>query len=136
MKKNAAFKLCTFLVFLIAITTGCSNKPSQSADIVEAWMENMSNQCVSFPLDFNIRVFVEQHGDWVEVPNRVTYVGERPKVLKPKGDIPSSALVYIRPDISGLTITEPIDSYALVTGNLCDDENYAIEKKIPFLIIP
>ncbi len=129
MKKNAAFKLCTFLVFLIAITTGCSNKPSQSADIatlidvgyqtgpeisaggiVEAWMENMSNQCVSFPLDFNIRVFVEQHGDWVEVPNRVTYVGERPKVLKPKGDIPSSALVYIRPDISGLTITEPIDS--------------------------
>jgi hypothetical protein len=132
MKIFAAFKLYIFIVFLIAIATGCSNKASPSTDIstlidigyqtgpeisagdtVEAWMENMSNQCVSFPLDFNIRVFVEQHGNWVEVSNRVDYLGDRPQVLKPKGDMPSSALVYIRPDTSGLSITEPVNSYAL-----------------------
>jgi hypothetical protein len=155
MKNFVATKLATFLIFLVAITAGCSNQPSQSTNIaelidigyqsgpeispggiVEAWMENMSNQCISFPTDFSIHVFVEQHGDWIEVSNRVTYVGDRPELLKPKGDMPSSALVYIRPDTSGLTITESVDSYAVVTGQLCDDENYVIEKKIPFVIIP
>jgi hypothetical protein len=148
-------KLFISILFLTAITAGCSNESSQSSDIaalieisyqtgpeispggyVEAWMENTSNQCISFPIDFSINVFVEQHGDWIEVQNRVTYVGDRPEVLKPKGEMPSSALVNIRPDTSGLTITESVNSYALVTGNLCDDENFVIEKKIPFVILP
>jgi hypothetical protein len=153
--KISAIKLGTFIIFLVVIATGCSKKPSQPTEIaalididyqagpeisrggiVEAWMENMSDQCISFPLDFNTKIFIEQNEDWTEVPNRVTYIGDRPVLLKPKGDIRSSALVYIRPDTSGLTITESVDSYALVTGNLCDDENFVIEKKIDFVIIP
>jgi hypothetical protein len=148
-------KLFMFILFLIGINLSCSNELSQPPDVatlieityqtgpeispggyVEAWIENTSNRCISFPIDFDIKVFVEQHEAWIEVPNLVTYVGDRPEVLKPKGDALSDTLVNIRPDISALIMTEPVNSYALITGNLCDDEDYVIEKKIPFVIVP
>ena len=54
----------------------------------------------------------------------------------PNAGTNSESLVYILPDTSNLVITEPIDSYALITGSLCDDENIVIEKKIQFVIVP
>jgi hypothetical protein len=155
MKNLASLNLGTLLMFLVAVTAGCSNEPSQPAEIaslieivyqtgpeisaggsVDAVLENKSNQCIHFPVDLNTKVFVEQHGDWIEVENQITYLGDSPVLLQPKGDIWSSTLVYIQPDTSELTVTEPVDSYALVTGNLCENEDVVIEKKIPFVIIP
>ena len=148
-------KLFIIIFFLIGTNVSCSKGLSQPTEVatwidityqtgpeippsgyIEAWIENMSDQCISFPNDFNIKVFVEQNENWVEVPNLVTYVGDRAEVLKPKSDARSDTLVNIRPDTSGLIMSKRVNSYAFITGNLCDDKSYKIEKKIPFVIVP
>jgi hypothetical protein len=145
-----------FILFFIGINVSCSNELSQPTDIatsieityqtgpeispggeVLAWINNTTDNCINFPTDFGIKVFVLQGEDWLEVQNLVTYESDEPQVvLEPKGEMFSRNLVHIWPDVSSLIITEPVDSYALITGHLCEDENYAIEKKIPFVIIP
>lgn len=140
---------------LTVIVISCSNTSSQSVDVaslidvmyqtgpeislggtLEAWINNMSSNCISFPADFGITVFVKQRGEWIEVSNQVTYVGDRPEVLHAKGDARSDTLVYIKPDTSDLALTEPVEAYGLIKGTLCNDENHVVEKKILFVIAP
>jgi len=147
--------LLTYALMVLLGTINCSSELGQPTNIassieityqagpeitpggeVLAWIDNTTRSCISFPPDFGIKVFVQQGEDWLEVPNLVTYVSEEPQILDPRGSLFSRTLVHVWPDVSGLVITEPVDSYALITGTLCDDESYAIEKKIPFEIVP
>lgn len=151
---TAKAKPLIFIFLFIVGSLGCSNRSSLPTDIsekisityqtgpeipasgyIEAWIENTSDQCISFPNDFNIKVFVEQNQDWTEIPNRVTYQGDRPQILEAKGNNQSDTLVNLRPDTSGLDISAPVNAYALIRGSLCDDEDFKVEKKIPFTIV-
>jgi hypothetical protein len=119
----------------IEITYQAGPEISAGGEVL-AWIDNTTKSCLSFPPDFDIKVFIQQGEDWVEVPNLVTYLDEEAHVLEPKGSLLSKTLVYIWPDVSNVVIKEPVDSYASITGNLCDDESYFLEKKIPFVIVP
>lgn len=139
----------------IAIS-GCSNSSEQQianiADSIDVsyqtgpqievhqdltiWIKNQTNYCISFPPDFGIKVFAEINKNWQEVPNLGTFLGNQPILLKPKGDIFAETSLDARPDVSALALTQPTNFYVLISGNLCDDENVSIEKKIPFVVVP
>jgi hypothetical protein len=150
-------KLALFLstLFVVVGTISCSSEQDQLTDVssqleidyqmgpeiplngeVQTWINNTTNNCISFPPDFGIKVFVKQDEDWLEVPNLVTYANKEPQVLKPKSDLFPTILVSIWPDVSSLNIKMSLDGYALITGHLCEDESHVIEKKIPFVIVP
>jgi hypothetical protein len=114
-------------------------QPDQQIGINEdltIWITNQSKYCIEFPIDIGIRIVAKQTGDWIEVPNLVTYSGNIPIQLKPKGDVFSKKAVIVWPDVTGLSLVDPTDFLAIITGHLCDDESTVVEKKIPFIVIP
>ncbi len=100
------------------------------------WIKNQTNFCISFPRGYGIRNYAEKSDGWTEVPNLGNFLGNEPRLLKPKGDFFSEDSVVVRPDISNLGLTEPTNFYVTISGHLCDDETVLIEKKIPFVVIP
>ena len=152
MARKRFFLTVIFLIFIIT-GFGCKGDSPESIsdsidltyqtgpnifpnDFVEIRITNQTNFCIVFPVDFDIKVYLKQSENWLQVSNLVTDIGDRPVILEPKGEMFSVAIVLIKPDISNITIKEPIESYGLITGHLCDNENIVIEKKLPFLITP
>ena len=119
--------------FDISYLNGSSISPTGDLEIV---IRNTTSNCIKFPVGFGIKVFVVQDKKIKEIPNPVTYIGNEPIMLGPKGEISASALIYSKPDTSGLIISEPIDAYITISGHFCDDESRIVEEKIPFTIVP
>jgi hypothetical protein len=117
----------------ITYLNGSSISPTGDLDLV---IRNTTSNCIKFPVCFGIKVFVVQDKKIKEIPNPVTYIGNEPITLGPKGEISASALIYVKPDTSGLTISEPIDAYITISGHFCDNESHMVEEKIPFIITP
>lgn len=105
-------------------------------DNLEFWIKNESDRCISFPVDYGLKLFVKANQTWDQVPNLATYVGEEPNVLESKGGTFSEDAVIARPDVSQLDLAGPTDFYASVTGHLCDDGSVIVEKEIPFTVTP
>jgi hypothetical protein len=150
--------ICYFLIFtlIFAMISACASESTQvnnednfELDItylngssmsptgdLETVIRNTTSNCIKFPVGFGIKVFVVQDKKIKEIPNPVTYIGNEPITLGPKGEISASALIYIKPDTSGLTISETIDAYIAISGYFCDDESRIVKEKIPFTIVP
>ena len=149
----------TFLSAIVILTLAiisCSNSSEQQiADIADSievsyqtgpqigvhqdltiWIKNQTKYCVSFPPDFGIKVFAEINKNWQEVPNLGTFLGNEPRLLKPKGDIFAETSLDARPDVSDLGLTQSTNFYVSISGHLCDDDTVLVEKKIPFVVVP
>ena len=72
----------------------------------------------------------------ITIDNLVDIVGSQDFILSAKGDIFSTRSVYLRPDVSNLTITDSTQFTAHFTGYLCDDKNIEINKDVIFTIPP
>ena len=75
-------------------------------------------------------------GKWIQASNMVIIVRDKPDILLPEGDPGSIDFLTIKPDLSDYKISKATDAYVLITGHLCDNENFIIEKEIPFTIVP
>ena len=117
----------------ISYLNGSSISPTGDLEVV---IRNTTSKCIKFPVGFGIKVFVVQDKKIKEIPNSVTYIGNEPITLGPKGEISATALVYFKPDTSGLILSETIEAYATISGYLCDDESRVVEENIPFTIAP
>lgn len=146
-----------FVLIIIAIISisSCSELSGQSTEIADfieisyqtgpeievnqdltVWLKNNSKYCISFPVDFGLKVFVEKDNGWFEIQNLGTFLGDQPILLKPKGDIFSENVIDVRPDVSNLSLNKSTNFYALLSGHLCEDETKVVEKKIEFVIVP
>ena len=117
----------------ISYLNGSSISPTGDLEIV---IRNTTSNCIKFPVGFGTKVFVVQAKKIKEIPNLVTYIGIEPITLGRKGEISANALIYFKPDTSGLILSETIDAYVTISGHLCDDESRVVEQKIPFTIVP
>lgn len=151
-------KLFMFFVFVVwtACMSGCSNSKEQEAtdlsalvdiqyeigpeiskqEILTVWLVNQSSSCISFPLDYGIKVFAETGEGWTEVPNVIEYKGTGPNLLKPKGDIFSQRSIVVKPDLSSLTLAAPTRFYVEIQGHECADDSHIVKKEIPFTVVP
>lgn len=99
-------------------------------------IENQSQYCIEFPVDFNLRIFTKNNDTWVEISDTAESFGGKLGVvtLYPKGDFRNSTIVGSSPDLSDITL--PADFYASIEGNICGNEDVIVEKDIPFRIFP
>ncbi len=103
---------------------------------VDIIINNTSNYCVVFSLKDGLTIYAEQSSGQVGIANLVEFIGSQDWVIKPKGDLYSSRLISMYPDLSNLSITSPTKFYAKLTGHFCDDESVQVKKEIPFTIVP
>lgn len=104
-------------------------------DILTVSIENESQYCLEFPLGFDLQVFLDNKGNWIEVPELGKYVaGETDIVmLYPKNDFRNSKLIAVSPDLSNIDL--PADFYATIQGTVCDNKEIIINKNIPFRVL-
>jgi hypothetical protein len=108
----------------------------QATEVLEFWIKNTSNNCIVFPYNYGLKIFVEQNTNWIEVPNPTIYSPEDDIYLREADNIFSYRPVLLRPDISKIQLQGPTNFQATITGHLCDDENVVVEKTIPFVVKP
>lgn len=149
------FALRFFLTMVSVLLLGCATKnPETIAPEIQVafpvsqeisktsgtgWdleLTNESNYCVIFPLVSGLKIYTEKGGSRIEVENLLNIIGDENLIVNPKGQIFSSRFVGILPDLSSITVTEPMQFFVSLSGYLCDDEYIKITKVIPFTVVP
>ncbi|MEN9562885.1 MAG: hypothetical protein RIR73_1129 [Chloroflexota bacterium] len=150
MKKSLSYLLlifflsgCTFINrpdkdkiesgILISYVYSNEIKSRNSADVE---ITNQTNFCLVFPLIDGIEIYTESNKARTKLVNLVTYLGDQNLIVSPKGESLSSRIITLRPDTSKIVSTMPVNFTVKLTGYLCDDKEFKIEKKIPFIAIP
>lgn len=62
-------------------------------------VENLSSSPISFPADFNIRIFLNAGGEWKPVENQVDYSGSG-TILPTKSEYPPGIIISVIPVLS------------------------------------
>ncbi|MFZ5902901.1 MAG: hypothetical protein ACOYZ8_05055 [Chloroflexota bacterium] len=98
-------------------------------------LENTNKVCIVFPYDFGVEIFYEQDGILREVDNLMEYVPHDNVTIDGKGSLFPIEILTITPDIEDLSISEPINFTAKITGAICKT-NEVFVQEIPFTIAP
>jgi hypothetical protein len=99
-------------------------------------IENQSDYCIDFSPNYNMVINVSIEEKLIEASNMVIIIGDKPDILLPNGDPGSIDFFTVNPDLSDYKILKASDAKVVIFGHLCDDENFIIEKNIPFTIVP
>ncbi len=149
------FKQLTLFLFCCFILYGCTENAISPDDISKGLMidyvkgneiktsgyilvniTNTSSECISFPIDFGLQLYVIENGVLTNIKNKTTYTGDSPYIVNPNGDYVSEILIIFSPDLSMFSIKEETNFVAIIKGQLCDDESVIITKEIPFIVMP
>jgi len=150
MKSKNIQKNLKLIIFLLILCVSCAKKPESIEALISASYEttpgvsatnavdiiltNNSKYCIVFPLLDGLKIFVNQGGNVISVNNLVDIVGSQDFILPPKGEPLATRAVYLRPDISSLTVFDSTQFTAQFTGYLCDDKDFQITKNVIFTI--
>ncbi|GEM_PF-5965189 len=105
-------------------------------ETLSLWVENDTEYCLDFSPNYNIIINVKIDKSWIIVSNSINFLNDKPDILMPVDDPASISFVDVLPDLSEYQLTKPVEAYVVISGHLCDDESFVIEKKIPFTITP
>ncbi len=117
----------------ITYLTGPNIKNGQTLSLL---IENQTDYCFDFSPDYNIVINIAINGSWVKIPNNITISGNKADILMPASDPGAGDFLDALPDLSKHNISSSTEAYITISGHLCDDENFVVEKKIPFSITP
>jgi len=150
---NRALKLLIILIFIL--TGGCSTLSNQPLDniadllevsypagsevsqsqVLSVLISNQTNYCFSFPPDYGAKLYVNVNNNWMQIPNKIKVIGDSPVLLQPKGDIFSEGYINVFPDVTNIKSVNSMELYVLISGHVCNDSQFLIEKKIPFTVV-
>ena len=120
----------------VLIISEYQNGPNiHSNEILSFWIKNNTDDCITFPNDFGVKIYMVKEGKLVEVNNSMTYLPKDNIVLKAKGNIFDEDMVELHPDLSGITLNTQAQFEATISGIMCKDKS-EILKKISFTIKP
>lgn len=108
----------------------------KSTEYLYVFITNMSQGCIEFPHDFDLKIYFEKNGSWVETGNLESYPDLKSIQLSPNGETLDTSTVVLRPSLSGVQIAAPITLKATIHGNVCNHPNTVVEKEIPFTVVP
>jgi hypothetical protein len=71
-------------------------------DPVVLLIQNVSEEVITFSLDYSAQIYVSQHDSWATVNNKMTYSGPESITLEPSVDFDPAKVgeVYLLPDLS------------------------------------
>ena len=86
--------------------------------VVDLYLENLSDNPVLFPSDFNAEIYVQRDINWEKVDNTYGYPNGD-KILPTTKEYPAGLVVPVKPDLNQIT-TRPLIMRIIVTGILSD----------------
>jgi len=119
---------------LIQLSFPHRNTLSQNNEL-DVLITNNSEQCIVFPKDFGLQIYMKRGNDIVKLKENGAYIGDDIK-LEPVGQIFSENIITFGPDLSSVKVTSDSSFYATIEGHLCNDEKTIINKTIPFSVSP
>jgi hypothetical protein len=141
-----------FIIFLISCNTHTPMSASEISSLIsysypysqemrvgeqiDIFVTNETDYCLVFPLVGGLTIYTEENDEHIEVKNLVNIIGNQNLTISPKGEPLSSRMILLQPNTSSILIEKPTTFFVKLTGYLCDDENFLIEKIIPFTITP
>lgn len=143
-------------LFIIFFLSGCilNNQPDKGkieADIQISYVysneiksgnradieiTNNTNYCLVFPLIDGVNIYTEKNKVQTKIDDLGIILGDQNLVVSPKGELLSSRTITLRPDTSKIVSTTPVNFTVKLTGYLCDDKDFIIEKEVPFIATP
>jgi hypothetical protein len=122
-------------VIQVEFTNGPDIRPSQD---LEFWIKNTSSTCISFPYDFDLKIYHENNGGWIEVKNLFQYRSTTGQdlMLQPAGELFSKRPIDLSPDLNQLKLDTTTKFKAAIQGFLCNNKTSIIKKEIPFTVSP
>lgn len=96
-------------------------------------IHNYSNQCVFFPADYNIKLFMQNGNKETELGNLVTYYG-KDRELTSGGTFFADNVIYFMPDLKLMDYSSSTIFFATIQGCLCDDKDTIIIKTFDFSV--
>jgi len=148
VKKINILFLFIYLLFLLSACTS-SIDPQAIADLVEidypmgnqlvlnqsyfVGIHNHSDQCIIFPNDYDIKLYMKNGKEEKEITNIVKYYGDVLKLTEEGTYFPDN-VIYFSPDIKSTDYSASTSFYATIQGYLCDDKETIINKTFDFSV--
>jgi hypothetical protein len=100
--------------------TNMFKSPIKPYTTITLYIVNKTLDCVVFPYNFGVKIFVYQNQGWIEIPDNVVYAYRNNVVLDPHGGLDEGAIVAIQPDYSKLGVISNRQRMRVVLiGELC-----------------
>jgi hypothetical protein len=101
----------------ITILSGLPIKPNT---VIDLYIKNKTADCVVFPYNFGVRLFVYKNNSWIEIPNNIIYASQKDVILDPREELNFDALVSLQPDYSKLGVMpNKYQMRVVMIGHLC-----------------
>jgi hypothetical protein len=99
------------------------------------YVVNKTNDCVVFPYNYGLEIFLQVNGNWVKVNNLVEYANTENRPLTSSSGIEPDALIFIRPDYSNVS-GQPTDIKIVLNAYLCDNGKPSLNLSTEYIEIP
>jgi hypothetical protein len=97
-----------------------SKSPVRPNTTITLEIANETLDCVVFPYNFGVKIFIFQNKGWVEIPDNIEYADHYDIVLAPRGRLDADTLVAIRPDYTTIsTLSKGQVLRIVLIGSLC-----------------
>lgn len=96
-------------------------------------IHNLSDQCILFPVDYNIKLFMKNGDQVAGIKNSVIYHGNEIK-LSSKGTYFADNVISFKPDLKPTDYSPSTRFYATIQGHLCNDKSIQIDKSFEFSV--
>lgn len=82
--------------------TSLDGLPIKLNTVINLNIKNKTGDCVVFPYNFGVKMFVYQNHSWIDIPDNGIDVTHKDVVLDPRGGLFPDTVVILQPDFSKL----------------------------------
>jgi len=87
---------------------------------LDLYITNKTSDCIVFPYDFGVQIFLKSNGDWAEVQNLNQFASTEDIILTNSSGYEPEAIVFVSPDYSSFP-GEPTLAKIILHGYLCQN---------------
>jgi hypothetical protein len=99
------------------------------------YVTNKTNDCVVFPYNYGLEIFMKVNESWVKVNNLVEYANTENRPLTSSSGIEPDDLIFIRPDYSNVP-GKPSDIRIILNAYLCKNGKPSSNLSNDYIEIP
>jgi hypothetical protein len=99
------------------------------------YVTNKTNDCVIFPYNYGLEIFIKVNENWVKVNNLVEYANTENKPLTSASGVEPDDLIFIRPDYSNIS-DPPTEIKIILNAYLCNNGKPSLNLSKDYIEIP
>ena len=104
---------------------------------VPLYVVNKTSDCLVFPFNYGVRVFVLQNNNWIEIPDVIKYADNHDVILDARNGLYPDTMVSVNPDYSKLdNISGQLRMRIVVVGRQCVNGVASEQQFADFIELP